>query len=121
MKKKKVSKGVGDTVEKITEATGIKKATKFLFGEDCKCDERKEKLNKMFPYYKKPECLKQKEYTFLDRVYKDNARVLSREDNKEIHRIYNRVFKAKKVSTTCGSCVKGIMDELKIIYNEYTE
>lgn len=121
MTKKKASKGVGDTVEKITEATGIKKATKFLFGETCGCDERKERLNKMFPYYKKPECLKQKEYTFLDRVYKSNTRVLSREDNKELYKVYNRVFKAKKVSTTCGSCVKGVMDELKIIYNEYTK
>ena len=121
MKKKKVSKGVGDTVEKITEATGIKKATKFLFGEDCGCTERKEKLNKMFPYYKKPECLKQKEYTFLDRLHKSNARVLSREDNKELYRVYNRVFKAKKVSTTCGSCVKSVMDELKKVYDEYAE
>ena len=121
MAKKKQSKGLGDDIEKITEATGIKKIVEWAWGQDCGCTERKEKLNKMFPYYKKPECLKQKEYTFLDRIYKANTRVLSREDNKELHRVYNRVFKAKKVSTTCGSCVKGIMDELKIIYNEYTE
>jgi hypothetical protein len=42
----KSSKGLGDTVEKITTATGIKKAVKFLAGEDCGCDERKELLNK---------------------------------------------------------------------------
>ena len=48
------SEGLGDTVEKITKATGIKKAVKFLAGEDCGCDERKEKLNEMFRY-KKPE------------------------------------------------------------------
>lgn len=121
MAKKKQSKGLGDSVEKITEKTGIKKAAKFLFGEDCGCDERKEKLNKMFPYSKKPECLKQREYKFLDRIYKANARVLSREDNQELYRVYNRVFKAKKVSTTCGSCVKSVMNELKIIYDEYTK
>ena len=39
------STGVGDTVQKITKATGIEKAVKFLAGEDCGCDERKEKLN----------------------------------------------------------------------------
>ena len=46
------SKGLGDTVEKITKATGIKKATKWIFdklGKDCGCEARKEKLNKMFP------------------------------------------------------------------------
>ncbi len=121
MAKKKQSKGLGDDIEKITEATGIKKAVKFLFGETCGCDERKERWNKKFPHYKKPECLKQKEYKFLDRIYKANARVLSREDNKELYRVYNRVFKAKKVSTTCTSCVKSVMDELKKIYDEYTE
>ena len=35
------SSGLGDTVEKITEATGIKKAVKFIAGEDCGCNERK--------------------------------------------------------------------------------
>ena len=42
------SEGVGDTVEKITTATGIKKAVKWLAGDDCGCDQRKEKLNKLF-------------------------------------------------------------------------
>ena len=53
-----MSKGLGDTVEKITKATGIKQATDWIFdklGKDCGCDARKEKLNKLFPY--KVECL----------------------------------------------------------------
>ncbi len=120
-KESQKSKGLGDTIEKITEATGIKKAVKFIFGEDCGCDERKERLNKEYPYRRKIECLKEKEYNFLDRIYKANARVLSREDNKELYRVYNRVFNTKKVSTTCGSCVKSVMNELKKIYDEYTE
>ena len=33
--------GLGDVIEKVTEATGIKKAVKFLAGEDCGCDQRK--------------------------------------------------------------------------------
>ena len=45
-RKRKTKKGLGDTVAKITEVTGIKK----LVG-DCKgCDERQEKLNKRFPF-----------------------------------------------------------------------
>lgn len=44
------SKGFGDTVEKFTTATGIKAVTKAVFGDSCGCEERKEKLNDMFPY-----------------------------------------------------------------------
>jgi hypothetical protein len=47
------SKGLGDTVEKITVATGVKQTVDSLFkavGKDCGCKKRKDKLNKMFPY-----------------------------------------------------------------------
>ena len=43
------SKGLGDTIEKITAATGIKKLIEKLPG-DCGCAARKEALNKAFPY-----------------------------------------------------------------------
>ena len=43
------SKGLGDTIEKFTTATGIKKAVKTITEavgiKDCGCNERKEKLN----------------------------------------------------------------------------
>jgi len=45
------SKGLGDSIEKITKATGIKKVVDKIAGKkDCGCNKRKEKLNKMFPY-----------------------------------------------------------------------
>ena len=40
-----VDKGLGDKIEEIAAKTGIKKAVKKVFGEDCGCKERKEKLN----------------------------------------------------------------------------
>jgi len=46
------SKGLGDTVEKITKFTGIKKVVERMT-DDCGCNERKDKLNKMFPYGQK--------------------------------------------------------------------
>jgi hypothetical protein len=55
------AKGLGDTVEKVLEATGIAKVAKWVLGEDCGCDKRKKNLNKLFPY-KKPECLTEDEY-----------------------------------------------------------
>lgn len=50
------SKGLGDTVEKITTATGIKKTVDTISkitGKPCDCKKRKEALNKMFPYNNK--------------------------------------------------------------------
>ena len=44
--------GLGDTVEAITEATGIKavvEAVSDALGVDCGCAARKEDLNKLFP------------------------------------------------------------------------
>jgi hypothetical protein len=52
-------RGLGDTIEQITTATGIKAAVDWFSeatGVDCGCDARKEKLNKLFRY-RKPECL----------------------------------------------------------------
>ena len=54
------SKGLGDSIEKITTVTGIKSFTQVLantgiFGpkKDCGCNKRKEALNKAFPYKNK--------------------------------------------------------------------
>lgn len=59
------SKGLGDTIEKITEATGIKtlveKTTQVLNIEDCGCAARKARLNKLFPYKKEGDETKQEE------------------------------------------------------------
>jgi hypothetical protein len=44
------SKGLGDTVEKITKATGIKKLVEKYGPADCGCAQRRDKLNEMFPY-----------------------------------------------------------------------
>lgn len=47
------SKGLGDTIEKITKATGIKKVVDTVSkatGKDCDCDKRRDTLNRIFPY-----------------------------------------------------------------------
>jgi hypothetical protein len=49
------SKGLGDSIEKITTKTGIKTITEKVsegLGIPCGCKERKEKLNNLFPYKK---------------------------------------------------------------------
>ncbi len=47
------SKGLGDSIEKITTKTGIKTMTEKVsegLGIPCGCKKRKDKLNKLFPY-----------------------------------------------------------------------
>ena len=47
------SKGLGDTIEKITEYTGIKKVVETVSkvtGKDCGCNKRRDTLNRVFPY-----------------------------------------------------------------------
>ena len=47
------SKGLGDSIEKITKATGIKKVVDVVSkatNKDCGCNKRKNWLNKQFPY-----------------------------------------------------------------------
>ena len=66
---KVAAKGFGDTVEKITKATGIKKVVDTVaeaLDADCGCDKRKKKLNELFPY-KMPELFTEQEflYTYL--------------------------------------------------------
>lgn len=46
------SKGLGDTVEKFTKATGIKALADKIPG-GCGCEKRKQTLNKYFPYKNK--------------------------------------------------------------------
>ena len=49
------SKGLGDSIEKFTKATGIKKVVNKISkatGKDCGCGKRKDTSNRMFPYKK---------------------------------------------------------------------
>lgn len=96
------SKGLGDTIEKITTATGIKAAVKAVVGEDCGCDERKEKLNKLFPYKREPECLNEEEIAYLSTgVLK--KRTLTYDDRVQIATIHARIFNHKfDVPCTCS-------------------
>lgn len=50
---KRKSRGLGDTIEKITTATGIKKVVEAVakkVGHPCGCGKRQETLNRVFPY-----------------------------------------------------------------------
>lgn len=47
------SKGLGDTIEKITKVTGVKAVVESVskaVGKDCGCSKRRDTLNRAFPY-----------------------------------------------------------------------
>jgi hypothetical protein len=113
------SSGLGDTIEAITTATGIKAAVDWFSeatGVDCGCDARKEKLNKIWRY-RKPECLTKEEYDFIGTIKGRN--VITAAQQTEVNRIYNRVFNDNVQPTNCGSCLRGRVQELETLYNAY--
>jgi len=112
------SKGLGDTVEKVFKATGIDKVAKFVLGEDCGCDERKEYLNKIFPY-NKPNCLTEDEYQWLDNYYTKGANQVTPQIQEEFLVIYNRVMNDKQMPTSCSSCFKEWHLKLNKVYLNY--
>lgn len=114
------SKGLGDTVEKVLKGTGIDKLAKFILGEDCNCHERKEKLNKLFPY-NKPNCLTEKEYTTLKTFFENrgNRDTITPNEQSNLLPIYSRVFNVRQQPTSCGSCWQEIITKLNKIVNEY--
>jgi hypothetical protein len=115
---KRVSKGFGDTVAKFTEATGIDKVVHFIAGEDCGCKERKEKLNKMFPY-KTPECLTEVEHKQLTYLLPKMVVRVRPSEQLQFLEVYNRVFKTNEQPTSCASCLNDMLRKMKQVYNAY--
>lgn len=116
----KKAEGLGDTVEQVLEVSGISKVAKFILGEDCGCEERKAKLNRMFPY-KKPNCLLEHEYEFLNSFYtRERQNTISVSQQKVLSEIYQRVFNQRvQMSSSCGSCWRDTISKLKKVYDEY--
>ena len=118
--KKEVSEGLGDTLEKVFKATGIDKVAKWLAGEDCGCDKRKEKLNKMFPY-RKINCLTEEEHGILETFFSRNTAEITPSDQHALLKVYNRVLNVRQEATSCSSCWRDIIMQLRKIYNEYED
>lgn len=114
------AKGVGDTIEQITDATGIKKLVKFIAGDDCGCDARKEKLNALFPYHR-PECLTEDEYNYLNESQVLQKNEIKPSEQDAILKIYNRVFHVSREPTSCASCLREIIEKMQQVFNEYKE
>ena len=113
------SKGLGDTIEKITEATGIKtvvEAVSEATGIDCGCGERKQLLNKLFPY-KQTECLNDEDNEWLKNFFETTNDQLTPKQQTRLIEIYRNVFNQIINPSNCGSCWRDRIADLKQIYN----
>ena len=125
----KKSKGLGDTIKKFTSATKIdklaKKIAKAVGKDDCGCDERQEKLNKMFPYKTEereydensPMHLKQEILCVWQKIKDGQAPDV--ETKKRFVELYNTIYKTKyKPTTNCGSCLHTMWKGIKSLYDK---
>ncbi len=115
-------KGLGDTIESITEVTGIKTVVEMFAkatGIDCGCSERKEKLNNLIPYRRNVNCLNEDEYLFLKVLYETNLNQLTVKQQYKIIDIYLNVFGVKLEHSNCSSCWRDVLADLRKVYNTY--
>ena len=121
MARKKKAQGLGDTIEQITTATGIKAVVdKFseVTGIDCGCEERKAKLNQLIPYHKAVECINETDMLYLDNFFDSGVNQLSIKQQREIQLIYKNIFNTNLENTSCSSCWRGYIGEIRKVYNE---
>ena len=115
------SVGLGDVVEKVTKATGIKKLVETFTpdGKDCGCDKRKEKLNNVRMRFPVVRC-------FTEQQYNDWTKFISRSDKNSVTRkqqtdviipIYKQLFARQLKPMSC--CVKPYIDEIQRVYEKY--
>jgi len=115
---KRKSKGLGDTIERITEATGIKavvEAVSEATGLNCGCEDRKDVLNKLFPY-KQTECLTEEYNEYLTNFFSVTNNQLTPKQQSKITEIYKNVFNQDIQPSNCGSCWRDRINELKRVY-----
>jgi hypothetical protein len=120
---KRKAQGLGDTIEQFTEVTGIKAGVEKLaqaIGWDCGCDARKEKLNQMFPY-KKINCLTEEDYEYLQGWFSQDRYQVSILEQRRLTEIYYNVFNQQLEQTSCDSCWRDYISQIRRVYLEYKE
>ena len=124
---KRKPKGLGDVIENITEATGIKKVVEAFTpeGNDCGCDKRKEKLNKLFPIKTKANCFSEEQYKTWKEFKEVRTLRISHEQILMICEMYSNIFNLPYWKPSCFNCggtaraIGTMIDKLDVVYNTY--
>lgn len=111
-------KGLGDTIEQITTATGIKAVVDKISevtGIDCGCEERKELLNKIWTY-RQPNCLSNESLEWLSNFLANKPNQLTIKQQEKLKAIYKETFNINFQSTSCGSCWRDMIRDIERVY-----
>lgn len=128
--KTKKSIGLGDIMENVAKATGVKKAVELFTeatGLDCGCDERKERFNKInFKYGSRTKihrCPTKSEFEKLQAILLRSKRVLTKKDAAEFAKIYSQIFGVKFEiwCPICTSIWKQKIREIKSVLAFYKD
>ena len=122
--KPKKLKGLGDVIETITKATGIKS----LIGDCSGCEKRKEKLNQLYPFYK--DCKMNAMTAELYEAHREMAKValekgsINTTNQRPLVQVFNEVFQPspRQKVVTCPKCwgeIERIILQLEQAYIVY--
>lgn len=117
----KNSIGLGDVVEKITEATGIKAIVNAVT-DDCGCEEKKVKLNKKYRFsYSRNNlrCFNEETYNKWTELKPRAHKTLSEDDYKTIVDIGIQLFEQDNTKQihTCGPCLEYLIIDINRVYD----
>lgn len=118
--KENKSKGLGDDIAKFTEKTGISKLVKTIFGDSCGCAERQRLLNERYPNFKNIRAFTKDEKKIYEKLIpriQSTSRITPQEKT-SLGLLYQAVFETPAKWSSCGSCNKKTLDNLKKIYEK---
>lgn len=121
------SQGLGDDIERFLKKPLInpitEKVKKLIWkdSEDCGCNERKEKLNALFPR-REPLCMTEEEYNWWTAFREKNSTEIMPEETNYIAQMYTRIFQRKKLYHPCHCNPKAwqeMINHLNYIWDTY--
>ena len=122
MARPRKSKGLGDTIDKVTKATGIKAVVDVISevtGINCGCEERKEALNKLWTY-KKVECINETDMLYLNDFFKLEHYQITIIQQTKLKAIYKNIFGVTLEDTSCSDCWRDYIGQIKQVYETQT-
>ena len=119
----KKNKGLGDLIDSITTKTGIKKGVKMLFGDSCGCEERRKKLNNLYPNFKNIRPFTNDEKKVYESIIPeiDKTQRITTDQKTALNVLYRGVFETNAKWSSCGSCNQKTIHNLKKIYEKSCE
>jgi hypothetical protein len=127
-KKAAEPKGLGDKVEEVLNSklvapvtNAIKKAI-WKDGEDCGCDERKEKLNKLSgSIFRKARCLTESQHKILAEELPKIKGSLEYDSLSKLAKVHAGVFnyQFEGPCSSCGAKNQRIIDQLRVLFETY--